>query len=108
MIRLQSENHAGEQTDQHDDRDGSGSYEINLLDSFKKLLASEGAKKRQTQKNGGRSHTVDPIHDRPADKSEGTQERRNLFSICRFGHVVPKSSHGLISFEVNIQNNDFS
>lgn len=41
MIRLQPENHAGEQTDQHDDRDGPGPDEISLLDRFKKLLAPE-------------------------------------------------------------------
>lgn len=75
MIRLQPENHAGEQTDQHDDRDGPGPDEISLLDRFKKLLAPEGSKKCQAQKNSSRSHTVDPIHDCPADESKRTKDR---------------------------------
>ena len=59
MIKLQAQNHAGEEAYQHDDRRRPGSNKVYLLDDEGQLPGPKNHEKRLNQKNKQSAHTVD-------------------------------------------------
>jgi len=67
MVRLETQDHAGEQANKHDDHGGPRPYVIDLLYDLDQLFRSQDLQHRQKEENHRRAQMADPPDRCPAD-----------------------------------------
>ena len=74
MIRLETQDHAGEQADKHDDQRGPCTDIVDLLDYLGQLFGPRNLQQRQKEENGRGAQVVRPADRRAAESGEGSRQ----------------------------------